>query len=73
VIDAQDFGNHTRFINHSFQGNLEPASVYCDGLMHVIFYANKTIPAGTQLCYDYGEDYWEKRGKPANLICRTPC
>jgi uncharacterized protein len=67
VIDAQDFGNHTRFINHSFEANLEPVSVYCDGLVHVILYASKTIPAGTQLCYDYGKDYWKKRSKPLEL------
>jgi uncharacterized protein len=67
VIDAQDFGNYTRFINHSFEPNLEPASVYCDSLVHIIVYAPKAIPAGTQLCYDYGEDYWKKRGKPKKL------
>lgn len=67
VIDAQNFGNHTRFINHSFEPNLEPASVICDDLVHVIIYAPKAIPAGSQLCYDYGEDYWQKRSKPVDL------
>jgi uncharacterized protein len=71
VIDAQDFGNYTRFINHSFESNLEPASAYCDGLIHIIVYAPKAIPAGTQLCYDYGEDYWQKRDKPYDLTRRT--
>ena len=70
VIDAQDFGNHTRFINHSFQPNVEPVSVYCDGLVHVILYASKAIAAGTQLCYDYGKDYWKKRGKPLDLTTK---
>jgi hypothetical protein len=64
VIDAQDFANHTRFINHSFEPNVEPASVYCDGLLHVIIYAHRAIAAGTQLCYDYGDDYWKKRDTP---------
>lgn len=68
VIDAKDFGNYTRFINHCFEANVEPVSVYCNGLVHVILYAKQRIPAGTQLCYDYGEDYWEKRGKPENLF-----
>jgi uncharacterized protein len=68
VIDAQDFGNHTRFINHSFKPNVEPVSMYCDGLVHVILYAKETIAAGEQLCYDYGEDYWKKRGKPQELL-----
>lgn len=64
MIDAQDSGNHTRFINHSFKPNLEPVSVYFHGLIHIIIYASKTIASGAQLCYDYGEDYWKKRGKP---------
>jgi hypothetical protein len=64
VIDALDFGNHTRFLNHSNKPNLEPASVFCDGMLHVIVYAKESVPAGAQLCYDYGEDYWLKRGKP---------
>jgi hypothetical protein len=68
VIDAQEFGNHTRFINHSFEPNLEPVSVYCEGQIHVVLHASKAIPAGTQLCYDYGEEYWEKRGKPKDLF-----
>jgi hypothetical protein len=67
VVDAQDFGNYTRFINHSFDPNLEPASVYCDGRVPIIIYALKAIPAGTQLCYDYGEDYWQKRSNPKKL------
>lgn len=68
VIDARDSGNHTRFINHSFQGNIEPVSVYCDQAVHVILYAKESIAAGTQLCYDYGENYWKKRGKPTDLF-----
>jgi uncharacterized protein len=67
VIDAQNGANYTRFINHSFEPNIEPVSVYCDGILHVIIYAPKAIAAGTQLCYDYGEDYWKKREKPRVL------
>lgn len=69
VIDAEKEGNHTRFINHSAQSNLEPVSVYCDGLVHVILYSTRAISAGEQLCYDYGDEYWEKRGVPAKLYC----
>lgn len=67
VIDCQDGGNHTRFINHASTPNLQLVSVFYEGIMHVILYAKEDIPAGTQLCYDYGEDYWEKRGKPIDL------
>lgn len=64
VIDAVSHGNHTRFINHSAHPNLETASVYCEGLLHIIIYALEEILPSTQLCYDYGADYWKKRKKP---------
>jgi hypothetical protein len=68
VLDCQDFGNHTRFINHSSCPNLKLVSVYCDRMIHVILYANKAIPAGTQLCYDYGEEYWAGRSYLRELL-----
>ncbi|SRR5581483_379396 len=64
VIDCQNSGNHTRFINHSFCPNLDLISVYCDGLIHAILISNKSIVAGQQLLYDYGLDYWQKRKPP---------
>lgn len=67
TVDAEAAGNYTRYINHAETENIEAASVYCDGLMHIIFYAVKEIPPGTQLCYDYGSDYWSKRKKPISL------
>jgi hypothetical protein len=70
VIDAEKSSNHTRFINHSDTPNLEPAAVYSDGLLHVIVFAIRPIPAGEQLCYDYGEDYWKKRTTPVPINSR---
>lgn len=67
VIDCKDAGNHTRFINHSSKPNLDLVSVYCDGMIHVILITNKAIAAGSQLLYDYGEEYWVKRKKPLEL------
>lgn len=67
VIDCQNSGNHTRFINHSSHPNLDLTSVYCDGLIHAILISNKPIAAGTQLLYDYGPDYWQKRETPQEL------
>lgn len=67
VIDAQDQGNHTRFINHSFKPNLAFVSVYYQTAIRVIVYAKRWICAGEQLCYDYGEEFWEKRSEPIDL------
>lgn len=71
MIDAEGGGNYTRFVNHQENGNLESASVYCDGLVHIVLLAPKEIPAGVQLCYDYGSDYWKKRGLPQGLSPRS--
>jgi uncharacterized protein len=67
IIDAEHSGNYTRFINHSKQPNLEPVSVICGDIMHVILISKCHIPKGTQLCYDYGEAYWSKRAKALPL------
>lgn len=61
IIDAKEQGNFTRFINHSDEPNLEPLSVYADGVMHIVFIATKPILEGTQLSYHYGDAFWKKR------------
>jgi hypothetical protein len=63
VIDAKDQGNLTRFINHSDHPNLEPAAAYSEGLLHIILFTKEVIAPGTQLVYDYGEDFWAGRKK----------
>ncbi len=64
VIDAQKYGNFSRYINHSDNPNTETASVLCNGIMHIIFYAITDITQGSQLYCNYGKKYWEKRKKP---------
>jgi len=68
LVDAKDVGNFTRYINHSSCPNLGMASAYCNQALHIIFYANSFIPKGSQLLYDYGPTYWEKRQPPLLLI-----
>jgi hypothetical protein len=67
LIDSKEEGNFIRYINHSDQPNLDMASAYHGGVLHIIFYAKTFIPKGTQLGYDYGPIYWEKRKKPLPL------
>lgn len=67
LIDARDAGNFTRYINHSCNPNLDMASAFHGGFLHIIFFAKTFIPKGTQLGYDYGPIYWEKRAKPLAL------
>ncbi len=67
IIDAKEEGSFTRFINHSSKPNLTPLSVLAGGVMHLILVAASPISAGTQLVYDYGEEYWAKRKPPREL------
>ncbi|MEK7339420.1 MAG: SET domain-containing protein-lysine N-methyltransferase, partial [Verrucomicrobiota bacterium] len=43
VIDARSMGNHTRFINHSTEPNIDSALAYYQEKRHIILYANKDI------------------------------
>jgi hypothetical protein len=67
LIDAQDRGGISRYINHSNKPNLTSLSVHVEGVNHIVLYTVKKIGQGEQLCYDYGPDYWKRRGAPQNL------
>ena len=67
VIDAEEKGNFTRFINHSDEPNLTSRWLIHDGVYHVIFFSNTRIEKGDQLTYDYGPYYWTKRAKPLSI------
>jgi uncharacterized protein len=67
VIDAQDIGGISRYINHSSTPNLSSLSVHIEGFNHIILFTIKKIPKGEQLCYDYGPGYWQARGTPRNF------
>ena len=66
VIDATN-GNLTRFINHSYNPNLQPMYAFIEGFYHLIFLTIKPIKNGEQLAYNYGNNYWYLRGKPTNF------
>ncbi|MBS0629086.1 MAG: SET domain-containing protein-lysine N-methyltransferase [Verrucomicrobia bacterium] len=72
IIDAMGQGNFTRFINHSDTPNLEPLSVYADGVMHIVFVAQKPIQKGCQLSYHYGDHFWKKRKGPCTDLYTGP-
>ncbi len=67
VIDARNQGNFTRFINHSDDPNLFSTWMISEGICHVILFAARFIPKDTQLTYDYGPNYWNKRAAPHAL------
>lgn len=60
VINAEEAGNFTRFINHSAKPNLTLLSVYLRGLPRMIFVSLREISTGEQLTFDYGPIFWRK-------------
>ncbi|HSX10587.1 MAG TPA: SET domain-containing protein [Chlamydiales bacterium] len=67
TIDALDQGGLGRYINHSETPNLNSSLATFNNVSHVVLYAKGAIAKGTQLCYDYGPDYWSKRTAPSPL------
>ncbi|OQV19106.1 putative Histone-lysine N-methyltransferase EHMT2 [Hypsibius exemplaris] len=72
-IDASQKGNIARFINHSCDPNLIAVHVFYDDNnpqmgMHICFYASEDIKEGKELCFDYGNSYWEAKMKQ-NIGC----
>lgn len=61
VVDAQSFGNYSRFINHSDQANLSFSCLMYKKLTHFILQANQTIARGSFLTVDYGPNFWARR------------
>ncbi|MDO8742194.1 MAG: SET domain-containing protein [bacterium] len=65
TIDGADRSNVARYINHSCRPNCEPeierGRVYVDAI--------KSIKAGEELSYDYGEEYFNEHIKPHGCRC----
>eukprot|EP01039_Chlorochromonas_danica_P005233 gene5231-5766_t len=60
-VNALEYGNLIRFINHSQQPNVELRVVQCHGLPHILCFAKQRIEMGSQLFLHYGESYWRQR------------
>ncbi len=65
TIDGVERSNIARYINHSCRPNCEPeierGRVYIDAV--------KSIKAGDELSYDYGEEYFNEHIKPHSCRC----
>ncbi|PIR83293.1 SET domain-containing protein-lysine N-methyltransferase [Candidatus Kaiserbacteria bacterium CG10_big_fil_rev_8_21_14_0_10_56_12] len=65
TIDGNIPENIARYINHSCAGNCEalgPAG-------RIFIFSRKKIPAGTELTYDYGKEYFDRHIKPRGCRC----
>ncbi len=81
VIDAGQYGNEARFIQHLPKADDVPESIRHNiaienlrpvliggTLPFVYFYASTDIKAGALLGFNYGLDYWEKQNKEPILF-----
>lgn len=77
AIDGSKMGNATRFMNHAptrideqknTKCNVSTVAVFYNGLPYIIFIADRVIAPKEQLCYDYGDGYWEKKGVEPSLL-----
>lgn len=66
VIDARWEGNLMRFLNHSDHPNIRPLCLVDRGILHLAFVTSQSIAKGSQLTFDYGNDYWITRTKLEN-------
>ena len=72
-IDANKFGNVTRFINHSCDPNLVPVKVFTSHqdlrFPHIAMFASRDIKRGDVLGFDYGEKFWVIKHKFFTCWC----
>ncbi|MBI2353095.1 SET domain-containing protein-lysine N-methyltransferase [Candidatus Dependentiae bacterium] len=74
IIDAQAAGNVTRFMNHREDPNAEIKLVFnkVTKTIHPCIVAKKSIERGEQVCWSYGEKYWQNLKKmPYNPSDKT--
>jgi len=68
VIDATRHANLLRFTNHSCNPNCEMQKWNVRGVMRVGLFAIKDIPAGTELCFDYQMEMFDKKPVKARRV-----
>ena len=61
-LDQEDEGNLWRFLNHSVDPNVQVFSFFdeLNGVEVVKVYAIKNVMTGDELCFNYGEKYWNQ-------------
>lgn len=65
TIDGKKRENTSRYINHSCQPNAEAV---ISG-RRVFIFAKKKIKTGEEICYDYGQEYFDEYIKPLGCKC----
>lgn len=73
AIDSGIRGSAARFANHSCSPNAEMQKWYVNGVPRIGLFAIDSIPAGTELTYDYNFDWFEGAEKQVCLCGEPNC
>jgi SET domain-containing protein len=68
TIDGSPRTNTARWINHSCKPNCE--AFLEDG--HINIYAERSIAAGDELSFDYGQEYFDEFFAQSGCLCSAP-
>ncbi|XP_073496405.1 histone-lysine N-methyltransferase EHMT1 isoform X7 [Phyllobates terribilis] len=75
-IDARFYGNISRFINHLCEPNLMPVRVFMSHqdlrFPRIALFSSRQIHAGEQIGFDYGDRFWDIKGKLFSCRCGSP-
>ncbi|XP_054030268.1 histone-lysine N-methyltransferase EHMT1 isoform X3 [Dryobates pubescens] len=75
-IDARFYGNISRFINHLCEPNLIPVRVFMAHqdlrFPRIAFFSTRHIEAGEEIGFDYGDRFWDIKGKFFSCQCGSP-
>ena len=66
-ISSKQFGNWTRFLNHSCNASVESRPLVLGKRLRIMMIAKRDVLAFEELTLDYGDDYWVGR----YCLCRT--
>jgi SET domain-containing protein len=75
IMDASFYGNVARYMNHSCSPNIFAQNVFIDTydfrFPWIAFFAEISIKAGTELCWDYGYVVDSVEGRRLDCYCQT--
>ncbi|NGX42621.1 MAG: hypothetical protein K940chlam7_00901 [Chlamydiae bacterium] len=66
-IEALKFRNLGAMLNHAPKPNAKPVPVNYKGIKYTLIEAAEDIPFGKQICFSYGEDWFNSRFMPPPL------
>ncbi|GAV05619.1 hypothetical protein RvY_15719 [Ramazzottius varieornatus] len=72
-VDACQYGNMTRFMNHSCEPNAIPFWLFADSqdqrYPRIAIFSSKSIEKGEEICFDYGKGFWKMKASEFNCQC----